>query len=124
MSAGQELAKDRPSWFVVVGLFGVGLLLLVAAVIGVLLQRLRPAPLLLRICGWGIASVLLIRGVGIEILLLTGALDTDSGITSEQIMWTHLVWNPWFVFGGVCYLMATVLGTRPHNHHLTEVPTG
>src|SRR5438477_6689311 len=63
VSAG-PLAETRPTWFVAVGLWGVGLLCLVAGVLGWLLARPRPRGLFgraVRALGWCACAVLLAR---------------------------------------------------------------
>jgi hypothetical protein len=108
VSAGPELASDRPRWFVAGGLFGVGILLVVAAALAALLERSDRPARVLRLLGWTAGLILLIRGIGIEILLATGVLRSGGGITSGQIAWTWILWNPWFVVGGICFLLATI----------------
>ncbi len=81
VSAG-PLADERPTWFVVVGLWGVGLLCLAGGVLGWLLAVPRPpGPVgrALRLLGWCVCAVLLVRGVAVEVLLLSGASGPGGG---------------------------------------------
>jgi hypothetical protein len=116
-SAGPRLASERPAWFVVVGLFGVCVLLLVGVAVAVLLERSWRWPRLLSLLGWTASAILLLRGIGLELLMVTGAVQAGDGITADQFRWTWLVWNPWFIVGGVCFTMASIqFGRRVHQH--------
>lgn len=110
VSAG-PLATERPLWFVVAGLWGVGGLCLLGAVRARLLTRsdLRGTPATpVRWLGWGISAVLLARGIGIEVMLLTGAGDVGASVSEQQRTWTLVLWNPWFIAGGVAFGLATL----------------
>lgn len=124
VSAGPALATGRPLWFVVVGLFGVGAALLVGAGLAVLLERAarwwRPLSLL----GWAAGGILLVRGVGVELLLALGVVRAGDGITQAQIAWTWALWNPWFVVGGVCFTLATAAFSRRLSGSNTGVVPG
>jgi hypothetical protein len=109
-SAGRRLANERPIEFVLGGLYGVAALLAAAAVLGVALAR-RPLTArrrLLPLLGAGVAAVLLVRAVVVEILLLA---DVDYGrgaVSADQHWWTLVLWNPWFLVGGLAFAMATL----------------
>jgi len=105
VSAG-PLAQNRPVLFVAVGLFGVAAALLVGAVIAVLLARLDVPPKLLLVIGAAVAWLLLVRGIGLTILMATGVVHAGDGITDGQLNWSYLLWNPWFILGGLCFLLA------------------
>ncbi|MFF3490079.1 DUF3995 domain-containing protein [Streptomyces sp. NPDC002795] len=108
VSAGEQLASERPAWFVAGGLWGVGLVCLLGAVMALALRSRgvrgwsRRALYLL---GLSISVLLLARGVLIEVLLITGASAT-SGVSSAQKFWSLTVWNPWFILGGVLFGLA------------------
>jgi hypothetical protein len=108
VSAGPDLADERPAWFVAGGLWGVGVLLVVAALVGVELARgrLRGARrVLVRIAGYLAGSILVVRAVSVELLLLGGpALDDTVGPAHR--FWTLVLWNPWFAVGGIAFLVA------------------
>jgi Protein of unknown function (DUF3995) len=110
-SAGTELAAERPDWFVVVGLWGVAALLLVAAALGVALAR-APARRALVLAGGAVGLLLLVRGLGVEALLLAGVYDANGAISSGQRHWSLVLWNPWFVVGGLAFLLAALGRTR------------
>ncbi|NKS56361.1 DUF3995 domain-containing protein [Rhodococcus hoagii] len=106
-SAGAELAARRPTAFVVLGLWGVAALLLAAAVVvGVAVNAQLPTRLG-RILGWLIGAgglVMLARGVMVEILLITDAGGVRTAVGPEQTHWSLVLWNPWFVVGGLAFI--------------------
>ncbi|QKW11227.1 DUF3995 domain-containing protein [Streptomyces sp. NA04227] len=111
VSAG-PLATERPLWFVLTGLWGVGALCLLGALLAWQLARpdikgvlpARPA----RWLGWGVSACLLARGIGLEVLLLTGTAHLDSSVSEAQRAWTLALWNPWFIAGGVAFGLAAL----------------
>ncbi|MGV4925904.1 DUF3995 domain-containing protein [Streptomyces sp. BHT-5-2] len=109
VSAG-PLAVERPVWFVAVGLWGVGVLCLAGGVLGWLLARPRPRGLAgraVKALGWCVCAVLLARGIAVEILLLADTAGEWVGISPAQRLWTLLLWNPWFLVGGLAFGLAT-----------------
>ncbi|MBL1108845.1 DUF3995 domain-containing protein [Streptomyces sp. 5-8] len=114
VSAG-PLAAERPLWFVVAGLWGVGALCLLGALLAWLLarSRLRGVPALLaRWQGWGVSALLLARGIGVEVLLLTDTSHLSASVSVGQRAWTLALWNPWFIAGGVAFALATLRSRR------------
>ncbi|MFD7552137.1 DUF3995 domain-containing protein [Streptomyces sp. NPDC059816] len=108
VSAG-PLAEERPWWFVLVGLWGVGLLCLVAGALGLLLAGPPPggpAGRVVKALGWCVCVVLLVRGVVVEVVLLTDAGGRQLDVGPEQRLWTLLLWNPWFLIGGLAFGLA------------------
>ncbi|MFK0294959.1 DUF3995 domain-containing protein [Streptomyces sp. NPDC090442] len=108
VSAG-PLAEERPGWFVAAGLWGVGALCLVGGGLGWLLARPwpgDPAGSVLKALGWCACAVLLVRGVAVEVLLLSGAAGPERGISPAQRLWTLVLWNPWFLVGGLLFGLA------------------
>ncbi|MBT2487235.1 DUF3995 domain-containing protein [Streptomyces sp. ISL-96] len=63
--------------------------------------------------GWGVSALLLVRGIGIEVLLLTGTRHLATSVSGEQRAWTPALWNPWFIAGGLAFGLATL--QAPHN---------
>jgi uncharacterized protein DUF3995 len=108
-SAGEQLATGRPGWFVALGLWGVAVLLVVGVCLGLALTRAaapgRASRVLVR-TGAAVGVFLLLRGLGIEVLLLAGVYDGNSALTAAQRHWSLWLWNPWFVAGGVAFLLA------------------
>ncbi|MGW2631535.1 DUF3995 domain-containing protein [Streptomyces chattanoogensis] len=114
ISAG-PLATERPLWFVVAGLWGVGALCLLGTLLAWLLARprLRGVPALLaRWLGWGASALLLARGLGIEVLLLTHTTPLDTSVSVAQRAWTLALWNPWFIAGGLAFGLAALRSAR------------
>ncbi|GAA3173547.1 MULTISPECIES: DUF3995 domain-containing protein [Streptomyces] len=109
VSAG-PLAAERPGWFVAVGLWGVGAVCLIGAALGRRLTGPRPrgtAGRLLTALGWCACAVLLVRGAVLQALLLTGAAGPAIQVSAEQRRWTLMLWNPWFLLGGLLFGLAT-----------------
>ncbi|MFJ9588079.1 DUF3995 domain-containing protein [Streptomyces acidicola] len=105
VSAG-PLAETRPAWFVAVGLWGVGMLCLVGGALGWLLARPRPHGVVGRVVkalGWSVCAVLLVRGIAVEMLLLTDTAGQEVDVSPEQRLWTLVLWNPWFLVGGLVF---------------------
>ncbi len=106
-SAGTELATRRPTAFVVLGLWGVAALLLGAAVVVGVAVNAQLSPRVGRTLGWLISAaglVMLARAVVVEILLLTDAGGVRTEVGLEQTHWSLVLWNPWFVVGGVLFI--------------------
>ncbi|MFF8280886.1 DUF3995 domain-containing protein [Streptomyces lateritius] len=115
VSAG-PLATERPLWFVVAGLWGVGVLCLLGALLAWLLARcrLRGVPALLaRWLGGSVSALLLARGIGTEVLLLSDTTHLDASVSEGQRVWTLVLWNPWFVAGGLAFGLAALRSRGP-----------
>ena len=109
-SAGAELATGRPLWFVLGGLWGVAVVLLVGAAFGIGLTRWRFRGTLRRlvvVVGLLGGGLLVVRGLLLEVVLATGAGGVSNAVGPEQTYWSLLLWNPWFVLGGAMVLLAT-----------------
>jgi hypothetical protein len=107
VSAGAALSASRPLWFLLVGLIGVGALLVFGAGVAFLLEHSARWPRRLALLGWTAGVILLLRGVGLEVLMAIGVVHAGEGISVGQITWTWLLWNPWFMLGGLCFIAAT-----------------
>jgi len=106
-SAGADLAARRPALFVLVGLWGTAMFLLLGAGIGVALARGRPRRRLRRLAtvtGWLVGAALLARGIVLEFVLITGAGGIAASVGAYQTRWSLLLWNPWFALGGATFL--------------------
>ncbi|MFB7631155.1 DUF3995 domain-containing protein [Streptomyces sp. NPDC056149] len=107
--AAGPLAGERPGWFVAVGLWGVGALCLVGGGLGWRLSRPLPggpAESAIRALGWCACAVLLVRGIAIEVMLLIGTAGPERDISPAQRLWTLVLWNPWFLVGGLVFGLA------------------
>lgn len=114
-SAGPVLAEERPTWFVVLGLWGGSALLLAGAALGLAIARRRAGGAAAR--PWALLSCLvgaflLLRGVGVSVVLLTDAGGVASNVGEAQARMSLLLWNPWFVVGGVLFVAAGIQGRR------------
>ena len=114
-SAGLELTQDRPLWFVLFGLWGVALVLVAGAVLGLALARGhlsgRAARVATALC-FLVGAVLLVRGVGVEVLLLTDAFGVARNVGADQVRASLVMWNPWFIVGGLAFALAGIEGRR------------
>jgi hypothetical protein len=109
-SAGHDLATRRPLSFVLPGLWGTALLLAAGAALCAGLARRRPHDWTKRAMtavGWLAGALLLARGLLLEIVLPTGAGDVASSVGPSEAHWSLVLWNPWFIAGGVLLLLAT-----------------
>ena len=114
-SAGARLAAERPIGFVALGLYGVAVLLGVAAVLGLVLARgvlVGRRGWALPLLGAGIAAILLLRAIGVELLLLTDRGYGGGGISPAQRRWSLVLWNPWFLLGGISFALAALAARR------------
>ncbi|MEV6606125.1 DUF3995 domain-containing protein [Kutzneria sp. NPDC051319] len=94
-SAGPDLAAQRPTWFVLFGLWGVAALLIAGAAFCLLKHPWQRV-------GQFAGAALVARGVLIEFVLLVGMAE----VSAEERFWSLLLWNPWFALGGGLWLMA------------------
>ena len=108
-SAGRDLATRRPTAFVLFGLWGVALLLLIGAGLGVSLARPWTSGTVRRVlrgCGWMVGAGLLARGIVLQVALLTDTAGVASTVGNTQTAWSLGVWNPWFIIGGIVFVFA------------------
>jgi Protein of unknown function (DUF3995) len=109
-SAGYDLAARRPLSFVLLGLWGTALLLVAGAVLCAAMARWQPHGWRRRAvtaAGWLAGALLLARGLLLEIILPTGAGGIASSVGPAEAHWSLVLWNPWFIAGGVLVLLAT-----------------
>ncbi|MFE1320771.1 DUF3995 domain-containing protein [Kitasatospora phosalacinea] len=109
VSAGSRLAAERPGWFVLTGLWGVAAACLAGALLGVVLARAESAwrwARAARRVGLAVGALLLLRGLAVEVLLLADPAALDAGVGRAQRAWTLVLWNPWFLAGGLLFWLA------------------
>ncbi|MFC0431720.1 DUF3995 domain-containing protein [Kutzneria buriramensis] len=94
-SAGPDLAAGRPLLFVLFGLWGVAVLLAAGAAFCLLRHPWQRV-------GQFVGAILVARAVLVEITLLTGIAD----VGADERFWSLVLWNPWFLLGGVLWLLA------------------
>ena len=89
-SAGSDLAARRPALFVLVGLWGTAMLLLLGARLSAALARGRPPTRLRRLAtatGWLVGAALLARGVVLELVLAMGAGGISASVGASEAYW-------------------------------------
>ena len=114
-SAGPELAETRPAWFVLIGLVGVAVVLVAAAALGLALARRRVhgrVARLLTALSCLVGAGLLLRGVVVEVVLLTDAGGVATSVGAAQTWLTLALWNPWFALGGLAFAATGIQGRR------------
>jgi hypothetical protein len=92
------------------GLWGTALLLMIGAVFCAGLARWRPrgrAQRGMTVLGWTAGTLLFARGLLLELVLSTGAGGVASSVGPSETHWSLILWNPWFIVGGVLLLLAT-----------------
>jgi len=99
----------------VFGLYGVavvlvaGIALVMVASGGIASQRVsRVAGVVLAIIG----AVLVIRGVGLEVLLATDTAGLRTAVGRLGTRWSLVLWNPWFAIGGALFLWTAIRAAR------------
>jgi S-adenosyl methyltransferase len=58
------------------------------------------------ILGWLVGTVLVARGLLLEVVLLSAAGGVASSVGPLETHWSLILWNPWFVAGGLLLLLA------------------
>lgn len=109
-SAGTELTARRPAAFVLAGLWGVAGLLLAGAAVIYLAATANLSRPWRRISAWVIGVTgagLVLRGAGVEALLIAKA-SVRSAVGLLETRWSLILWNPWFVIGGIVLIGAAV----------------
>lgn len=118
-SAGPQLARQRPMWFVAAGLWGVTGLLLAGAALAVTLAAgtpttARDAERYRRIVtagGWGAVLLLALRTVPTlvqDVLTEAGLLSPPTLRSADWslIHWRLALWTPWFALGVALFALA------------------
>jgi Protein of unknown function (DUF3995) len=116
-SAGRDLATRRPATFVIFGLFGVAVLLLLGVVvIGVACADRPGRRRTLAVTVMTVVGVLLVlRAVVLELVLVTGVSGVRAQVGALETRWSLLLWNPWFALGGGLFVAAAVQVRQGHD---------
>ncbi|PZS01393.1 MAG: DUF3995 domain-containing protein [Pseudonocardiales bacterium] len=114
-SAGRGLAAGRPASFVIFGLYGAALLLVIGIALIAVTQRpqavrrlRRAASALLAVVGVG----LVLRGLALEVLLATNADGLRKNVSPLETHWSLILWNPWFAVGGALFIATAIRASR------------
>jgi Protein of unknown function (DUF3995) len=107
----ERLSEERDSGFVA-EVWATGVLKVVGGLLA--LATLRPAwgyisGRALRIAVWVAGGLLTLYGAANLIqhgLMKAGAVDTPSGLGSEAATWHLVLWDPWWLLGGILFLLA------------------
>ena len=57
-------------------------------------------------------ACLILRGIAVQVVLLTDAGDVARNVGEHQTRVSLILWNPWFVLGGLFFAAAGVVGWR------------
>ncbi len=107
----ERLSEERDSGFVA-EVWATGALKVAGGLLA--LATLRPAwgyisGRALRIAVWVAGGLLTLYGAANLIqhgLMKAGAVDTPSGLGSEAATWHLVLWDPWWLLGGILFLLA------------------
>ncbi len=114
-SAGRDLAERRPASFVILGLYGIALLLVVGILTIAVTQSPRAARRLRRAATVLLAVVgvvLLLRGLVLELLLATNTTGLQANAGPLETHWSLVLWNPWFGLGGMLFIATAIRAGR------------
>lgn len=107
----KELAVERPAWFVAT-LWATGALKALAGLLALALVRgwgsLVPRWILL-VAAWGVGALLSLYGganLGVRGLMAVGVMSTPESMHSAAARWHLLLWDPWWLLGGVLFGVA------------------
>lgn len=115
-SAGSSLASRRPIGFVIFGLYGVALLLLIGIAFIAMMLRARassPQRRALAALVAVVGVVLVIRGGALELLLAVNAAEIRTTVGPLQTRWSLMLWNPWFALGGALFIATAIQASPP-----------
>lgn len=71
----------------------------------------RAARLVIMLSSLG-GALLLLRGVAVQVMLLTDAGGVASNVGEQQTRVSLVLWNPWFVLGGLLFAATGIQSWR------------
>ncbi len=107
----KELALAREPWFVAV-LWLTGAMKVIAGLLALALVRPwgRPVPhWMLLVAAWGTGALLVLYGgvnLAVRGLMTIGAMNTPESMHSTAARWHLLLWDPWWLLGGLLFCAA------------------
>lgn len=105
-----ELARDP--WFVALGVWGVGVLKVLAGLLALALVRpwgRRLPRRLLLVAAWGLGAGMSLYGGALLVqhgLMLAGVIRIPAGLGWTATVWHIVLWDPWWLLGGVAFAVA------------------
>jgi len=114
-SAGHDLAVRRPASFVIFGLYGTALLLVIGILTIAVTQSPRAARRLRRAVTRLLAVVgvvLVLRGLALEVLLAANTAGLRANVGPVETRWSLILWNPWFALGGALFIATAIQVSR------------
>lgn len=117
-----DLINDRS--FQIAGLWGVAVLLGLAAVIALAMVRPwgeRIPHWLVSVAAFGVSTVCLLRslfysGFVVSTLRLTGVIDISANADRDWFIWDLILWSPWFLLASVLFAGAALTYRQRHVH--------
>jgi hypothetical protein len=115
----RELAVTRPAWFVAT-LWVTGVMKATAGLIA--LALVRPwgraiPPRMVVVAAWGTGVLLALYGganLAVRAMMGLGVLSTPESMRSAAARWHLLVWDPWWLLGGILFCAAAWTYPRYH----------
>lgn len=107
----QILALSGEAWFVAV-VWATGVLKVLAGLLALALVRSwgRTIPRwLLLVAAWGTGMLLSLYGganLAVRALMAVGFMDTPESMRSAAAYWHLVLWDPWWLLGGILFLLA------------------
>ena len=121
------LAAAADPWFVALGLWGVGGIKLLGGLVALALVqpwgRLLPQ-IVLRTAAWIGGGFALLYGLALYIqhtLMIGGSIALPSGLGSTAARWHLVLWDPWWILGGILFIGTAWLARRPIRMYIPRV---
>ena len=99
-------------WFVAIGLWGVGVAKVAGGLLALALIRLRQRRrvhrliYLITLIGGSLAALYGAASLVQHVLMITGAIAIPAGLGRVATTWHIVLWDPWWVIGGVLFVTA------------------